>query len=181
MTGERVTRAEAARRLNIDRSTVTRLVKAHPALLDDAGHVCPDEIARQRDAVLNPALQTRLGPQAGRAGGAPAVAAATGPTLNDSRTRAETAKAEQAELDLAERLGLTLDRRQVEDCLASAGQMLGQRQEQDLRAHAERLARIDDTREMERALRALFDAQREAFAQALALAAAPAGSDTRAA
>lgn len=176
MTGERVTRAEAARRLGIDRATVTRLVQKNPALLDDDGRVDCDQLAQLRTDTLHPGLQTRLGRQA-----AAADAVRSGPTLNDSRTRAETAKAETAELELAARLGLTLNRRDVEDCLASAAQMLAQRQEQDLRAHAERLARIDDTRAMEQALRALFDAQREAFAQALALAAAPAASDSRAA
>ena len=63
---ERVTQAEAARTLGMHKSTVTRWVQKHPALLDDAGLVSIDDLRRHRDETVNPKLITR-GLQLGQA------------------------------------------------------------------------------------------------------------------
>ena len=164
---ERVSRAEAARQIGVDKATITRLVKANPALLDDAGQVSVSEIASLRQATVNPKLQTRTGkrPQM------PEDIAPSG--LNQSRGRAEAVKAEMAEMDLAERLGRTLRRDDVEAAVAAAGNLLRQNAFAVARDRAELLARIDDPREMERALEDLMREVLEKGVQALSLAATP--------
>ena len=162
---DRVTRAEAARALDLDRATITRLVQKNPALLDDDGRVNVDQVKALRDAVLNPKLQTR---------GAGAFAPQG--QLNDSRTRTESAKAETAELDLAERLSLTLRRDDVEEAIAAAGDLLRQTGFQMARDHAERMASCQDAREAERALEDFVRTLLERAANAMALAIAEPGS-----
>lgn len=161
---DRVTRAEAARALALDRATITRLVQKNPALLDDEGRVSVDEVKALRDAVLNPKLQTRTS-------GANAAS-----HLNDVRGRTESAKAETAELDLAERLSLTLRRSDVEEAIAAAGALLRQTGFQMARDEAERLMACTDAREAERALEDFVRRLLERGANAMALAIAEPGS-----
>lgn len=143
--------------MGLNRSTVTRWCKAHPALLDDDGLVSVDELVAHRDQVINPKMQTR-GPVADDPSEAPRRAPdgakASPPTsqLNSDRARVEAAKAAGAELDLAERLRQTLRRDEVEALIADAGEKLRQAAGQMVRDKAEALARIDDPRAMEAAL-----------------------------
>ena len=159
---DRVTRAAAARALGVDRATITRICKAHPSLLDDAGRVIAAEIDQLRRATVNPALATR-------AKDAPAS------TLNATRERSETAKAAVMELDLAERLGLTLQVSDVQQQVMAAGQAFNQACAHLARDRAEALALITDTREMERAIEDLLNHLRDQLAQGLTLAAASTG------
>lgn len=167
---QRVTRAEAARELELDRATVTRWVQKNPALIDGNGLVSVDELRQHRDQIVNPKLQTRIGSQG--------AAAAPGPdrhSLNDSRNRTETVKAHLAELELAEKLGLTLRRDDVEAAVAAASEVMKQTAMSLARDRAEQLARIGDVREMERALEQMMRDLLAKGAQALTLASA--GSD----
>lgn len=164
---ERVSRAEAARQIGVDKATITRLTKAHPALLDDSGQVSVTEIKNLRQATVNPKLQTKTSKPARDADDPPAQ------SLNGSRGRAEAVKAEMAEMDLAERLGRTLRRDDVEAAVAAAGNLLRQNAFSVARDRAELLARIDDPREMERALEDLMREVLEKGVQALSLAATP--------
>jgi hypothetical protein len=159
----RVTRAEAARELALDRATITRLVQKNPALLDEQGLVNLDEVRSLRDATVNPKLQTR------------ARDVPSG-TLNDTRARHESAKAESAELDLAERLGLTLRRDEVESAIAAAGTELRQIAFQMVRDRAEAFAVVKDVREAETLLDQFVRDLLEKGANALTLAAAQPGA-----
>jgi hypothetical protein len=161
---QRVTRAEAARALALNRATVTRLVQKNPALLDDTGRVNLEELRALRDATVNPKLQTK------------GAAADRSSTLNDTRTRTEAAKAETAELDLADRLGLTLRRDEVEAAVASAGAELRQVAFQMARDRAETIAAAQDVREVEKLLETMMRDLLERAANALTLAAAQPGS-----
>lgn len=176
---ERVTRSEAARELGLDKATVTRWVQKNPALLDEGGLVDVEALRAHRETVINPKLQTR-GPTVPRAAArtAPALTAAgvgaavpAGPTMNDHRARSEAAKAEVAELDLAERLGRTLRREEVEAAVVHAADILSQKAGQMARDRAEALTRIDDVRAMERALEDMMRELLEAGAEALTKAA----------
>lgn len=160
---DRVTRAEAARELALNRATITRLVQKNPALLDAEGKVSLKELIELRDATVNPKLQTR-------------GAGAQPNTLNDTRARTENAKAESAELDLAERLGLTLRRDEVEAAIAAAGAELRQIAFQLARDRAEKIATAKDVREAEAMLEQFVRDLLEKGANALALAAAQPGS-----
>lgn len=171
---DRVTRAEAAHRLGLNKSTVTRWVQSHPALLDASGLVDLDDLRAHRDTVINPKLQTRTSETVERQdhGERPARHNRANPrsVLNTTRERTESAKAESAELDLAERLNLTLRRDEVEDAVAAAGEVLKQAGQQLARDKAEALARISDPRHMERALEDLMRELLTKGAQALSLA-----------
>jgi hypothetical protein len=163
---ERVTRAEAARTLGVSKGTVWNWVNKHPALLGDDGLIDLVELRSHRDQVANPALQTRLKAKpvsdpAARAGG---------PVLNDHRARGEAAKAITAELDLADRLKLTLSRADVESQIGQAGEILKRKAAELAKDRAEALARIDDPRTMERALDDLMRQLLEQGALALTLA-----------
>jgi len=168
----RVTRAEAARQLGLDKSTITRWVKKHPALLDAHNRVSVAELERHRDTVVNPALQTRKV----AAGDEPAPSrrreTPAGPSLNDQRARSAAAKATSDELDLADRLKMTLRREEVEAAVAEAGDLMRQKAAQLVRDRAEALAMIDDTRAMERALDEMMREFLASAARALASAAA---------
>jgi len=178
----RVTRAEAARRLGLHKSTMSRLVKQNPALLDESGLVDVAEIEELRRNVINPALQTR-GPGASAASAPVAVHADPAPlpdedrqSINLSRSRRERARAQNEELDLAERIGTTLLRSDVEASIAEAGEMMRQHVSQEVRDQAERLARIEDVREMEQALLSLFS---DVMAQVSANLAAAVAEDVK--
>lgn len=158
---ERVTRAKAARLLGVDKSTMTRWVQHHPALLGDDGLVDLQQLRQHRDTVINPKLQTRKAARprpagAEEGGAATGIAAAApapaGPNLNLHRERGEYAKAVNQELDLAERLKLTLVRAEVESAVKDAGEALRRTAATIARDEAEKLARIEDPRQMERAL-----------------------------
>ena len=166
---DRVKRAEAARTLGLNKSTVTRWVQEHPALLNDDGTVSLEQLRQHRDLTVNPKLVTR-GPQVVPGDGAPQTGLIRPAGLNDVRSRTESAKAESAELDLAERLNLTLRRDEVEDAVAAAGQMMKQIAQRLVRERAEALARINDVRQMERALDELVREILASGAQSLTLA-----------
>ena len=151
----RTSRAQAARELGLDKATITRWCQKHPALLDENGLVSVEELREHRLTVVNPKLQTRVSSQAAPAvetAAIPATPDQAGPSLNDHRTRKERAQADDAELDLAERLGLTLRREDVERAIAEAGDVMRKTAAQMVRDRAERLSVIDDARAMERAL-----------------------------
>jgi parvulin-like peptidyl-prolyl isomerase len=163
---QRVTRAEAARQLGVNRSTVTRWCNGHPALVDENDLVSVDELRAHREAVIDPRLQTngaRPAPQQPAAGSAPPAVG-----INDHKARHELARAQSAELDLAERLGMTIERRKVAAAVAEAAEMVRQAVAQAARDQAERLAAIEDAREMEHALMDLFAGAMEAGSAKLA-------------
>lgn len=164
----RVSQAEAARTMNVARSTISRWVKKNPALADENGKVSVDDLrAYQRD-VVNPANQTKV------KGANPApkvVASQPGAELNDHRARKERATAAAAELDLAERLGKTVSRDEVEAAAAEAGEVLKNTAMSLVRDRAEAIAVIEDVRATERALEALVMEVLAAGAEALAKAA----------
>ena len=162
---DRVSRAEAARELQLDRATITRWVQKSPALLDDEGKVSLSQLKQHREEVVNPKLQTR----GGSSERSPRKVG--GDSLNDTRNRTESAKATAAELDLAERLRLTLRRDDVEAAVAAAGEVLKQAAQAIARDKAEALARITDPREMERALEEIMRVMLEKGSQALTLSA----------
>ncbi len=167
---ERMTRAAAARELGIDKSTLTRWVQKHPALVGDDGLVDLAELREHRDAVANPKLQTRGGgasAQTGQIRGSGATA------VNDHRARGEAAKAISAELDLADRLKLTLVRADVESQIAQAGEVLRRKAAEIAKERAEALARIENPRAMERALDEMMRRLLEQGASALILAMRP--------
>lgn len=158
-----VTRADAARELGVNRATITRWVQKHPALLGEENLVNVAQLRQHRDQVVNPKLQTR-------------GAASAGPSLNDARSRSESAKAGSAELDLADRLRLTLRRDDVEAAVAAAGDALRAAAFQMAREKAEALAMISDVREMERALDDMMRELLLTASQQLTLAGALPGS-----
>lgn len=160
---DRVSQAEAARVLGVNRSTVSRWCKAHPALVDADRLVSISELEDHRAALINPKLQTRGAAASSEPKPAPAAAAAPvqGMSLNQDRARVEAVKADSAELDLAERLRQTLRRDEVEAAIADTGEKMKQAAAQLARDRAEALTRIEDVREMEIALqemtRAIFE------------------------
>lgn len=163
---ERVTRAEAARRIGVNKATISRWVKKHPALLDSAGLVSVEELTRHRDQVVNPALQTKTAaPQRSEPD---RETVQREPTLNDHRSRTEMAKATRAELELADTLKMTLLREDVERSMAEAGETIRQKAGQLAFDKAEALARIDDVRAMERAITEMMDELLISVANALA-------------
>lgn len=90
--------------------------------------------------------------------------------MNDHRARGELAKAITSELDLADRLKLTLVRQDVEDQIATAGEVLKRKAAEIAKDRAEALARIEDPRAMERALEEMMRRLLEQGATALILA-----------
>ncbi|GEM_PF-7006193 len=166
--------------LNINRSTLTRWIEKHPALLGDDGLVDPAVLQEHRDSVANPKLQTRGNPV--RLSESPSERPAAGnQALNDHRARGEAAKAITAELDLADRLKMTLERSRVESEIAAAGEILKRKASEIAKDRAEPLARIDDPRAMERALEDLMHRLLEQGAKALILAMSPVDSEDDAA
>lgn len=166
--------------LNINRSTLTRWIGKHPALLDDDGLVDPVELQEHRAAVANPKLQTRVTPSR-IAGGDAAPRAPALSSMNDHRTRGEAAKAINAELDLADRLRLTLVREDVESQIAAAGEVLKRKASELAKDRAEALARIEDPRIMEQALDDLMRRLLDQGAAALIREMAPEDKSTDAA
>jgi hypothetical protein len=176
----RMTMAAAAAAMGVARSTVTRWCQKHPALLGDDGLVDLEQLRGHRDQVIDPRLQTRTSGEATEAATAPARpadaprrhrAAPPPSSLNDHRARREAAAADEAELNLAERMGETISRRAVVDAVMEAGQYAQQAVGQIARDRAERIARIVTVREAERAiedaLHALLRVQAEALAAAV--------------
>lgn len=165
----RTSRAQAARELGLDKATITRWCQKHPALLDEHGLVSVEELREHRLTVVNPKLQTRVAATAA-AETTPATLSPepAGPSLNDHRTRKERVQADDAELDLAERLGLTLRRDDVERAIAEAGDVMRKTAAQMVRDRAERLSVVDDARAMERALEDMMRDLMAAISAALA-------------
>lgn len=155
----RVTRSEAARRLGLHKSTMSRLCRDNPQLLDANGLVDVNDVLTYRQATLNPKLQTR-GPDAGGGSGRrtdPPLHLRSVDDLNASRARAEHARASEAELKLAERLGQTLKRSEVEAAVLEVGSLMWQRSAQVAKDQAERLAGIVEARAMEMAVLSVFN------------------------
>lgn len=171
--GERVTITAAANELCVNKSTISRWCKSHPALRDADGLVDADELRAHRDQVINPSLQTR----GGKVDTAPVqrMAGAAPTNLNDARQRTEQAKAEIAELDLLQRLSRTLDRTEVEAAVVAAAETLKAEAMQIVKDQAERLANISDARAMEVALREIMTDLMERSAYALNRASMPEG------
>jgi len=165
--GERMTRVAAARALGVNKATVTKWVQKHPALLGDDGLLDLDELKAHRAQVVDQRLAT-----SGRAAAGSEMVEDRRPSsrasANDFRARTEAAKAEAAELDLAERLGRTLRRDEVESAIADAVTAMADTAATLARERAERLARIGDVREMEAALTALTDEMRDRLSERLA-------------
>lgn len=154
----RVTRAEAARIMGLNRSTVSRWCQQHPGLVDQNGMVSVEELEAHRDQVINPKLQTA--PAAKETPTPKSAVPVPASGMNADRARVEAAKAAGAELDLAERIGLTLRRSDVEAAIADAGERIKQAAAQMAKDRAEALSRIDDPRGMETALQ---DVMRDLF------------------
>lgn len=178
---ERVTRAEAARALGVAKGTVWNWVKNHPALLGDDGLVDLGELRAHREQVANPALQTRLKSKAAAEPDAEPASRAGGAVLNGHRARGEAAKAIHAELDLAERLKLTLVREDVEAQIASAGEVIKRKADEMAKDLSEKLARMDDPRVIEQTLRAGLRRMLDQASTALIVAMAPEDKDNDAA
>jgi hypothetical protein len=176
---QRLRPVDAARELGVNKSTISRWLAKNPALLDPDGLVCVADLQAHRAAVIDPRLQTR-GPALEAARPAVASDAPVIPTINDHKSRYERARADDAELDLAERLGLTLRRRDVEAAVAEAAETLKQSATQICRDQAERLAAITDPREMERALDDLVRRVLQAGTSKLIAAVEPAQTDAAA-
>lgn len=169
---DRVTRAEAARQLDINRSTLSLWCVKHPALLDADGKVSIAELKEHRETVINPKLQTK---KAAKKDEKP-TSSPGNVSLNDHRSRRESALADATELDLADRLGMTLRRDQVEAAVAEAAELMKQSAAQMCRDKSEAFALIDDQRAMETALNEMMRQFLTEAANALA-AAAKAGDE----
>jgi len=162
----RVSRQEAARRLSVVPGTIYYWCKKHPELIGDDGKVDLEELRAHRDAMSDK--------QMSRAGKSSKAKAYEGiESRSDAVLRRERAKADEAELNLAERLGKTLRREEVEAAIADAALQLKQEAFRAVKQEAEVLARIDDPREMEKALEAVVRDLLEAGANALAGAVGP--------
>ena len=161
---KRVRQSEAARRLGVNRSTVSRWVKRNPDLEDQDGFVSIEELSEFRNSIVNPIM--RSDPLAS------STPTKSVTSLNDHRARREEARAELEELQLAEKRSLILRRSDVEAKLAAAGTFLRQHASHLARDHSERLALISDVREMERALDGMMRDFLAAAARALDEAAA---------
>lgn len=164
--------------MGVNRSTISRWLQKYPQLIDADGLVDVDELQEHRRDVINPANQTKMNPLIDDS--APPPRAATiepkverenrrskTTSLNDHRAQHEQTKAALAALDLAERLGETLSKSQVESAAAEAGQAIKAAAAEAVKSNAEKLATIDDVKEMELALQYMFDAMLKRAARAL--------------
>lgn len=180
MTYPLATISEAALALGLNKSTVSRYVAANPELnradsgppklvvaelrAHRAGHVnwamagnhaglAADELdLAAKDGPGDGERGERHSPEpepaAGRRAGAPTL-----PGLNRARLATETIKARNAQLDLEERLGITCERRLVEEAALELGLALHSELAARNRAIAETLAQMNDDRD----IRALLD------------------------
>lgn len=160
-TAELIGVRAAARALKINPSTLSRYLKSHPGL--DRGTVGQpmvglEELRRHRAENVNPAVRGRKARKVLAEGGAPPVAAAEAPPAatkppdspNYALAKAvrETVLAQRARVDLDEKRGLLVPRREIEDAIYDAGAVL-QRDLLELGAQlAERLAAMDKPREI---------------------------------
>ena len=174
----RVTRADAARELGLNRSTLTRWCGKHPSLVDDQGLVSVEELREHRQTVVNPALQTRGGE--GAAGQGQSASETAMSNLNTDRARRERSRADLEELQLAEKMGQTLRRDGVEAALQGAAETIRQTGTQIVRDNAEKLARMDDARAVEVHLDEMMR-QLQARASAALMAAVETEADAHAA
>jgi len=174
----RVTRAEIARQLNVSPSTVTQWIKRYPHLDSADKTVDVDDFMKHRRQVLQPGRSAggkKRGDAAKRAKGQKVASdPPAGLDSYESREaailRRERAKADEAELDLAERLGRTIRADLAQAAVADATLKLRQELFRGARDHAEELSLISDPREMERALEAMLRDILETAADSLAAA-----------
>ena len=188
-TAELIGVRAAARALKVSPSTVSRYLKDHPELnLGDETHPKIDVAALRRHRLenTNPA---RRGSWAGRllgegGGDGPASAAepppaATAPANQPNYAMAkavrETVLAQRARVDLDEKRGLLVSRAEVEDAVFDAGTIL-QRDLLGLGPQlAERLAAMDDPREIAEVLETEYRRVLAALAASLRATAAAEG------
>ncbi|MCH9000923.1 MAG: hypothetical protein IID48_22065 [Proteobacteria bacterium] len=176
----------AARALKINPSTLSRYLKSHPGL--DRGTVGQpmvglEELRRHRAENVNPAVRGRKARKVLAEGGAPPVAAAEappaatkapdGPNYAMAKAVRETVLAQRARVDLDEKRGLLVPRREIEDAVFEAGLLLQRNLLHLCSQVAERLASMSDARQITELLEA---EHRKVLAQVAAALRAKAGS-----
>ncbi len=153
----------AARALEINPSTVSRYLKDHPGLnLGDESlpKVDVDALRHHRAQHVHPALRGIKAAKALAAGGGevtpaagpieapPAATMAPGPNYAHAKAVRETVLAQRARVDLDEKRGLLVPRAEVEAAVYDAGLLL-QRDLLELGPQlADRIATMDDPREI---------------------------------
>lgn len=159
----------AARALGKNPATISRYVAANPALNHGSTgrpKVDLEELRRHRAANLNP---SRIGSHAGRLLGEgdqtpvataelpPAATGAAGsPNYLHAKAVRETVLAQRARVDLDEKRGLLVPRREIEDAIYDAGAVL-QRDLLGLGPQlAERIAAMSDPREIAALMEAAY-------------------------
>lgn len=183
-TPDRVAPAEAARRLGVNRSTLSRYFRRYPELVGSDGLVSIAEVRQHRADNVNGVKSANYrggGEIAGEApepavedtealaeapdaeAGAPAASGRAGVTYADAKRRREEAAAHKAELDLAERLGQLTPKDEIEGRAADLAQQVRERAGQVVREVAERAA-VEHGLEVRVVRTALEQAQSEIFA-----------------
>ena len=145
---------EAAERLSLSHSTVSRYVKRYPHLKRGGSDARPlvdlVEFKQHRGENINVEVVASTDPELPVAGdnSPPAQTSPQGPNYNVEKARREAANATKAELELADRLNQVVPRDEVESGGFEVGHALREaleRRNQDL---AERLALMDDPAEI---------------------------------
>ncbi len=155
---------EAARRLGLAHTTVGRYVRSHPEL-NHGSQVRPrvdlDELRRHRAANLNPAPRGRKAAKLiaegdpdsvvlvdGETPPPAAIRSAAPPNYSVSKAAREAVLADRAQIDLDEKRGLLVPISEIQDAVFEAGRTL-QRDLLELAGQlAERIAAMDDSREI---------------------------------
>ncbi len=154
---QRLKQARAAEALGINRSSLKRYLDRYPELMGEDGKVDLDRVRQHRadnpdvvDAARKVEEHKVARPKAdGR--------------RMETKSRLDEAKAQQAELDLAERLGQVVDPGEMLDAVAEAGNFLRERLINVDFVLAERLASEIDPRQ----IRALLQQERRDLATEL--------------
>lgn len=167
---QRITQSAAAKKLGVHKSTVSRWIKTHPSLLGDDRLVDFDQLQQHRDALVNPALQRPAPSDADQLPLSTASGKST-ETFRDSKSRREAALADEAERRVADLLGQTMVRADVEAAAAEAYILANRLITEHVRTHADRLCSITEPREMERELRKAIEAVLQVASDGLTAAA----------
>lgn len=152
---------EAARQLGLAHTTIGCYLRSHPELNRGSAArpmVDLEELRRHRAQHVHPALRGLKASKVLAGGDAPASAAsdappaatkvADSPNYAHAKAVRETVLAQRARVDLDEKRGLLVSRREIEDAVYDAGAVL-QRDLLDLGAQlAERLAAMSEPREI---------------------------------